>query len=350
MSMGRFTVVGLCCALLGGCVQDPSSPVPNVPTPSAKGVYILNEGNFGRANSTLSYYDLESFRVEKDVFFSVNNKVLGDVGNSMLVHGGFGYVIVNNSHKIEIIELATHRNVGTINVGAGKSPRQMVLLNDSTALVTALYDASVLKVDLKNKTVLQRIPVGANPEGIAVAAGKAFVANSGLGRGRTVSIINLASFSVARTLVVGDNPVGVQVTPSGFVYVVCVGFYNDLGNPNDDTPARITVINPTTDTVVDSTLLGGHGFKIAVSAEGKGYAPTTLGVVAIDTRIHRVTGIFKQGEFYSIGIEEASGDIYLADAKNYIQPGTVFVYASATGGLRTQFDVGLIPGTIVFKR
>lgn len=350
MSMrGRFTIVALGCLLLGGCVQDPSSLAPSVPTPSATGVYILNEGNFGRSNSTLSYYDLESFRVERDVFFSVNNKVLGDVGNSMVLHGGFGYIIVNNSHKIEIIELATHRNVGTINVGAGKSPRQMVMLNDSTALVTALYDASVLEVDIKNKAVLRRIPVGANPEGIAIAAGKAFVANSGLGRGRTVSVINLASLSVVRTLVVGDNPVGVQVTPSGFVYIVCVGFYNDLTNPDDDTPARIAVINPTTDALVDSVALGGHGYEIAISMDGKGYAPTTLGVVTVDTRIHRATGVFKPGEFYSIGIEEVSGDIYLADAKNYIQPGTVFVYAP-DGRLRTQFDVGLIPGTFAFKR
>ncbi len=349
MNPVRLSLACAACALMIGCVNDPSFLLPHVPTPSARGVYVLNEGNFGRGNSTLSYYDLESFRVDNDVFFAVNNKVLGDVGNSMLVHRGVGYIVVNNSHKIEIIELATHRNIGTINVGAERSPRQMVLLDDSTALVTALYDASVLRVDLKSRAVLQRIPVGANPDGIAIAAGKAFVANSGLGRGRTISIINLASLSVVRTVVVGDNPVGVHVTPSGFVYVVCVGFYNELGDPNDDTPARIAVLDPASDVLVDSVLLGGHGYEIAINGDGKGYVPTTLGVLTLDTRIHRVTGVFKQGNFYSVGVDDASGDVYLADAKNYIQPGTVFVYA-ADGRLRTQFEVGLIPGAFAFKR
>jgi hypothetical protein len=41
--------------------------------------------------------------------------------------------------------------------------------------------------------------------------------------------------------------------------------------------------------------------------------------------------------------------VYLADPKDYIQPGTVSVFAP-NGQIRTQFDVGLIPGAFTFKQ
>lgn len=338
-----------CVILLAGCVQDPTGAERVIPLPSVKGVYVLNEGNFGRGNSTLSYYDMASRQVYQDVFFAVNNRMLGDVGNSIFIRGNRGYIVMNDSHRIEVFDLMTNVSTGTISVGAGRSPRQMAFVNDSLALVTCLYDASVLLVDLYTKTILRRIPVGPNPEGIAIEQGKAYVANSGLSYGRTLSIIDLASSTAIRTITAGDNPVGVTVVQNGMVYVVCAGFYGDLGDPNDDTPAQLVVIDPRSDTVVDSIIVGGHAYGMALNADGLGYVPTTDRVIVVDTRVHTVIGTFVPGQFYGIGVDETDGDVYLSDAKNYVQPGTVFVY-SASGQLRTQFDVGINPGSFCFKR
>jgi DNA-binding beta-propeller fold protein YncE len=312
-------------------------------------VYILNEGNFGRGNSTLAYYDDASHAVFQDVFSAVNNRPLGDVGNSMVIRGGRAYIVVNNSHKIEIIDLATDASAGTIVIGAGRSPRQMAFMNDSLALVTCLYDASVLEVNVKTMAVVRRIAVGPNPEGIAIVQGKAFVANSGLGYGNTLSILDLGSLSVTHTLTVGDNPVDVSVTPAEMLYVVCVGFHNNTSDPTDDTPAYIAVIDPAAEAVIKSVYVGGHAYHIAMSKEGLGYIPTTDSVIVIDTRVHASLGVLLRGRFYGVGVDDGTHDIYLSDAKNHVQPGTVFVY-SASGQLRTQFDVGVNPGTFAFKR
>ena len=191
--------------------------------------------------------------------------------------------------------------------------------------------------------------MGPNPEGIAIAAGKAFVANSGLGLGRTFSVIDLSTMRTTSTENIGDNPVAVRVTPQGMVYILCVGFYGDFGDPHDDTPAKIYVVEPLSEVVTDSIFIGGHAFTVAIGNDGVGYVPSTDSVLAIDTRSHRVLGTFQRGSFYGVGVDEGSGDIYLSDAKNYIQPGTVYVY-TANAQLRTQFDVGLIPGSFAFKR
>ena len=340
-----------------GCVEDPSTAVAVVPVPSARGVYIVDEGNFGRANSALSYYDLGSFQVYPDVFSAVNGKTLGDVGTGMVLHHGTGYIVVNNSNRVELIDLETNRELGSIDTGPGSSPRRLAFVNDTIALLTNLYENTVAVLDLPRLRVASRVPVGANPDGIAIAGGKAFVANSGFGSGHTVSVIDLANFHgvsnnlvVTGTIEVGEYPGGVRVTPFGQVYIVCTGSYGDYSNPDDDTPAKIHVIDPGPGAVVDSIFIGGHASDIAISGiDGVGYVATVDSVVRVDTRSNRTTGVFLRGSYYAVGVEEVSGDVYVADPKNYVQPGTVSVYA-ATGQLRTTFSVGIIPGWFAFKR
>jgi hypothetical protein len=339
-----FLVLGF-----AGCVTDPSVAQREVPIPSAKGVYILHEGNFGRGNASLWYFDLTTFQLQDDVFFRVNNKSLGDVGNSIVIRDGRGYIIVNNSHKIEIIDVSNHVNVGTLPLGAGRSPRQMAFVNDTLALVTLLFEDAVLLVDLKNLTVLQAIPVGNNPEGIAVAAGKAFVANSGFGFGETISVVDLGTMAVVNTVTVGDNPASVGVTEQGLVYVLCAGSYGDFSDPDDDTPATIAVVDPVAGRVVTSLTIGGHAFSFAFGPEGMVYVPTTDSVVTVDSRAHRVLGTLAYGNYYGVAADQTTGDVYLADPRNYIQPGVIRVL-SATGQLRTELEVGVIPGSMAFKR
>lgn len=349
MKNARFVVpAAALLASMTGCVRDPVSAHLEVPVPSARGVYVVNQGNFGRANSSLAYYDLVSFHVYNDVFTAVNGKNLGDVAQSMTIHGASGYVVVNNSQKIEIIDLASNVNTGTIPTGAGSSPGQMAFVSDSLALVTDLYANAVLVVNIPARAVTGSIPVGANPAGIAVAGGKAYVSNSGFGSGRTVSVISTATLSVTGTLTVGDNPGGVEITPSGAVYVVCTGSY-DFTDPSRDTPARVFVIDPSSDAVTDSIFIGGHASDIGIGADGIGYVPSTSEVFRVDTRVNTVTGIFREESYDAVGVEPSSGDVYLADPKNFVQPGTVSVFAP-NGQIRIQFDVGIIPGAFTFKR
>jgi YVTN family beta-propeller protein len=345
MKTGLFSVATV---LFLGCVHDPVSVEQAIPVPSAKGVYIANEGTWGRGNASLSYYDLDRFQVYNDVFTSVNGKSLGDVANQFVIHGDRGFIVVNNSDKVEVIDIQSNRSVGAIGIGAGTSPRQIAFADDTTAMVTALYDNSVLVLGTRSMSITGRIPVGANPEGIAIAAGRAFVANSGLGSGSTVTVIDIASRTAIKTLPVGDNPAGVVLSPAGDIYVVCAGFY-DFTDPSNDTPAKLKIIDPHTLSVVDSLFLGEHATNLVVSADGRGYVPASSKVLAIDTRARRVIGTFVKGAYYGIGVEEVSGDVYLTDPKNYVVPGEVAIFA-ANGQFRTRFTAGVIPGSIAFKR
>jgi YVTN family beta-propeller protein len=334
---------------MAGCVQDPSSVRPVVPVPSARGLYVANQGFYGQSNASLTYYDLESFTSYDDVFKSVNGRNLGDVANQVVLRGERGYVVINNSDRIEIFSTTDVRSLGSVALPTGSSPCEMAMVDDSVGLVTNLYDNSVSVLDLKRAQVIRRIPVGNNPEGIAIAGGKAVVANSGFGVGTTASIITVGQWTGSRTVHVGDNPQEVVAGADGSVYVLCTGSYGDFSDPNDDTPSSIFIIDPVSETVRDSIRIGPHASTIALGPEGLAYVPTTDSVVTVDLLRRKVTGAFRKGAYFGVAVEQVSGDVYLTDVRNYSGPGRVLVFSPA-GEYRTEFPAGLIPGSMAFKR
>ena len=55
-----------------------------------------------------------------------------------------------------------------------------------------------------------------------------------------------------------------------------------------------------------------------------------------------------QGLFYNMTVEPRTGELYIADAKNYMKNGTVYRYTS-DGLLLASFEAGLIPSAMLFK-
>ncbi|MDX2169627.1 MAG: YncE family protein [Deltaproteobacteria bacterium] len=80
--------------------------------------------------------------------------------------------------------------------------------------ITNINAASVTVLDAESRTILAVIPVGAEPDGVALSpdGATAWVANYA---DDTVTAIDTASDSAVATVAVGDGPVGLAVTPDG---------------------------------------------------------------------------------------------------------------------------------------
>ena len=69
-------------------------------------------------------------------------------------------------------------------------------------------EGTVSRVDPAARRVVQRIPVGPEPAGVAAAGGAVWVANSGE---RTVSWIDPTTDTVVKTVPVGNGPTGIAI-------------------------------------------------------------------------------------------------------------------------------------------
>ena len=96
---------------------------------------------------------------------------------------------------------------------------------------------AVYKVDTASLQIVDKCTVGYQPEELVVQDGKIYVANSGgyngmssLGYDRTVSIIDLNTFTVTKTIDVGVNLFHIRNDKYGKLWVSSRGDYNQISS------------------------------------------------------------------------------------------------------------------------
>jgi YVTN family beta-propeller protein len=337
--------------LLFACDKDDNQPT--VTETLDNGILVLCEGLFQQNNSSLSWIDLSNETVNTDFFTSQNGRFLGDTGNDMKVYGSKIYIIVNNSNTVEVINKKDGKSIKQIsmtNGAAAKQPRSITFYNGK-AFVTC-YDGFVDVIDTTSLTISQRIPVGSNPEGLAISNGKLFVSNSGglnyPAVDSTVSIIDLASYTELDRIVVGKNPGAIQVDSEGDVYVITRGNYGTI-------PSRMVRINSQTNAVEQTFSFDASGMALMQDyflISFYNYSTQTSEIRLFNTLSETLANsnfISTSGltTLYGIQYNPVSDKIYCLDAMNYTNSGYVRQYTSS-GVFEKSYHVGLNPSKLVF--
>ncbi|RYY12484.1 MAG: hypothetical protein EOO36_17375 [Cytophagaceae bacterium] len=202
--------------------------------PSAPGVYILSEGQFGQGGGTVSAYGIASKTLLTDAFGSVNKSAaLGDVVQDMGVVGSRGYICVNASNKVEVVSVPDFTSVATIrNI---RQPRYFASTSATRGYVTAwrgpytnYAPGKVLVLDLTTNTVIDSITVGRCPEQLTVLNNTLYVPNS---YDNTVSVIDASTNKVTATVTVTSGPTNVVADQANNLWVLCSQPYGTTGTP-----------------------------------------------------------------------------------------------------------------------
>ncbi|MES2375637.1 MAG: DUF5074 domain-containing protein [Bacteroidota bacterium] len=331
--------------VLASCHKDKTAPTPDTPTAERAGVYVLNQGGIGKNNSTLTYYDYTTKALTPDFFIAANTTKLGDTGNDLGIWGSKMYIVVNNSNLVYITTAKTAKILKTITLN---QPRSVVFYK-ANAFVTS-YNGTVSVIDTASMAITKTITVGSSPEQMVIANGKLYVANSGgldyPNFANTVSVIDLTSLTETKKVTVIANPIAVTTDTYDNVYVLSLGDYNTV-------LAGMTIIDDKTD-IVKSKPTVSLGYNVPIYAQGDFiYYPTADNKIAVynaKTQTSSSANFITDGTVittpYAISGDVLTGEIFVADAKDYSSSGTVTAF-DKNGKKEYSIVTGISPGKIV---
>jgi YVTN family beta-propeller protein len=170
-----------------------------------------------------------------------------------------------------------------------------------------------------------------SPEGIAIANGKAYVANRGPG---SVCVIDVASRSVVTTLPTGGEPLFAVATPDEqFVYV----------STNSSNPG-IVKIRTSVDNLMTAIPVGGR--NLAVSPDGSkvyvGTQGSSIGVIDVATDTSTSINVPGAYSIYAVAIDSLTGLGFATDEDRDV----VYVFRPDNNMLLTSIPVGSTPRAI----
>src|SRR5262249_55822345 len=217
--------------------------------------------------------------------------------------------VIDTSRNVLTRELTGIGRPGGIARGAGAT------------WVTDTADDLLLRVDSAGR-VIDRIPVGRGPAGVAVANGQVWVANQLDG---TISEVNPAAGTVVATIDVGNGPAAIA-SGYGSVWVT---------NVTDNALSRI---DPRSGHVLATIALGGAPAGLAASERGIWVAGTDPGrLMLVDPRTNSVSRVVPMGGSPA-AVAIGAGSVWIADSTGTVarfDPVTGHVQKSRVGGSPT---------------
>lgn len=337
-------------------------------TASVKGFYLLNEGNMGSNKCTLDYYDALTGKYIRNIYAEVNPgvvKELGDVGNDLQIYDGKLWAVINCSHFVEVMDAVTAKHITQISIPNCR----YIAFHGRYAYVSSYAGpvqidpnarlGYVARIDIDRMEVIDTCTVGYQPDEIVVQGSKLYVANSGGYRfpnyDRTISVIDLNTFTVTNTIDVAINLHRLEADRQGYIWVSSRGDYYGYGS-------KTYVIDPHTETVCDSLDVPNSEMTLAgdslyVYGTDWSYVTNewTISYHIINTRTRKVVtdrfitdGTDRKIRMpYGVAVNRTTREFYVTDAGNYVSPGYLYCF-TPEGTMKWRVRTGDIPAHFAF--
>ncbi|SHJ10318.1 hypothetical protein SAMN05443429_10941 [Cruoricaptor ignavus] len=196
------------------------------------GILVVNEGNFGKGNSSVSFLDSNG-KISNDIYSAENNgEKIGDILQSISFSGDDAYFVVNNSNKINVVNRYTLKKKTEIK-NEMKQPRYAAFSNKNLYVTSNGYNSTsfVYIYNKNDHAFLKKIEFPRYAEKIAEAGGNIFVQTDGIAyspttwqpvaTGHTISRINANSNAVDKTIELTDTGIiRDMISASGALYVL----------------------------------------------------------------------------------------------------------------------------------
>ncbi|MGL5234222.1 MAG: DUF5074 domain-containing protein [Empedobacter falsenii] len=352
-----IALIALAGVFLQSCSNDDDGPNNDPENGNyAKGVFILNEGDFNSANAEITYFDptkdVSTINPIQEIFKTANaGAQLGSVGQSMYFKGNKAYIVLNVSNKVEVVDNTTFKKISTIPSSDNMSNPRYIVSDDQFLYISNWGDPNVTtddfiaKYKISDLTFVEKYKVDEGPEKMILDNNKLYVAQKGgWGIGKTVTIIDLKTTD-KKSINVGDVPTDLTIQ-NGNLFVLSQGV-----NWGTTTKGKLVRYNLTSEDKLEMNFPDGQHPNFLVAENSKLYYILNNSVysmatnaTALPTKADYITGA---ENVYGFNVK---GDtFYVLDSKDNKSNGRLFIQ-NAQGGLKYQTIItGLFPNSVYIK-
>lgn len=360
-----FAVMMMSACFFTACNSDSESH-GSYPVVVNNGLYVVCSGNMSSGiNGSLGYYDYTTKQSYLDIYKSANGTNLGMTVNDALRYGNKFYIVVDGEHSVFVTDAATQKLITRIDMTAptmlgtegGVSPRR-IAASDGLVYVST-YGGYVAAIDTIGFSLQQKYKAGSFPEGIAIANGYLYVANSDYGKGNaSISQINLTTG--IETPIKNENirnPQTIAIAGTT-LYYLDYGQYGPAPTYAQEHAGVYRIYGSSVTCVVpNATGMGAAGYYIYTYNAPMGSETTTYSVYDIQSgKLTTLTPAEIESPA-AIEVDPISGDVAIASYHmktsewgtfpDYSSNGYVNIYDATLSTKKATCDCGVGPTRIV---
>jgi len=306
---------------------------------------VINEGNFGFGNASVSVLNSESGTIFNNQFRTMNGVGIGDVLQSVKKYRGKYYFVVNNSGKVVVTDTTLKL---LFDIQGFNSPRYIEFYGNK-AFVSDLKQGGVYVVDITTNRIVNQINTRGWTEELIMFNSQLLVMDRGYyltnSDSNNIYIIDPAIETKTDSLKTGINPNSYCVDGNGKLWVLTSGL------------AGLEVPALTQYDLDSKDILFQFKFPSSRNPNKLRFSPQNNRLYFIDDSIYsihtngneQIPQIFysrKTENFY--GLDIIQGKLYATNAKNFNQTGDINIF-SLTGNFLKKVSVSHIPSMVYQK-
>lgn len=300
----------------------------------ANGLIISNEGNFGTPNADVSYLDQTTFQIINNVYQTVNNEPLGDVLNDVGFYGDRGYLVLNNSNKIVVVNRSTFEKIDVITENISM-PRTIGFSNDKIYITNSTSN-KVSVYNIADNSYVTQIQTSGTIEDIVNIGQYVFIQNGYFSSGNKIIVIDSTTDSIIGNIIIEDGINGLVVNDE-FLYAISSG----------SNYTHLYKINPETHEIINDfrTTSVSNGAKLQISDDYLYFVGNGNSVYKISENLNfdldTVFSISNPSWFALYGFGVTQDFIFSANANGFTSASIIEVYNKNNGTFIAEFSAGI---------
>ncbi|QNL22775.1 hypothetical protein HZR84_12770 [Hyphobacterium sp. CCMP332] len=339
---------------LNACNSNDDDNVRPTQVSNSQQILVVNEGNFGQGNASLSLIEEGKLVISNDLIAEANNGITtGDVVQSVYYSNGLIYIVSNVENRILVINSKTFQQVDVIESNL-ENPRYINITRGKIFVTNWGSDFVNSFVSVFSESDLSfnyKISTDPGTEKIFTNDGQEFWVSNNFSN--TIQVFEFGKNEIKETIQVGYAPNGINSLQADELFVLC---QDTFGGSN----GYIYKIGIEGYQKLDSVQLGikpGDQLEFnSISSKGGFlfYGGTSVFTFDPSNRFsiseNKLADFSSElGSIYGIGIDN-SGDLWIADHLDFTRSGRVVkTNGNNPGKIVESYSVGIGPNGFLFK-